>query len=643
MTPWHNLWRWLGGDAAAASSIAEPTIHDVGLVAVLAEKRHATRLARSAAFLPEVDEGIVRAVARAFLGYVVDLPASQNHHHAEPFGLFAHSLDVAEIALRAAQSEQFVATTDAYPEEQEYRLWRLRFAVWFFALHHDAGKVASVLIHGPAHSLWNPYEEPLEAFYARHDREKCAMTWRVERRMNDHACHTAHVTGRLLTPDVARLLGSRISTEVLEDGTLAAKAVHALITEADHRSTREALARKAKALEEARVEALPAVLPTAKADFVGELARILVRGIAEGVFRMNALDADLWVGEKHLALRYPQGLQKLVFLVRDLLGRECSEARALPAMEDGARALANALHGRRRLAYDVETDGWKMIAKITFGDRFEVAEAVLLQRSFIEPALAMLGGLQLFDGAIAFARAADGKALPILDFRRDASLPAPVASVPAVAVPAVAARTLPPLPPPQTAPSPAPPAVSAPVPLAQVGSPVPAVRKFIAAEQLLDDLRDAILSGAIPANQFGGQAYVLEDVTYLVSPRCFLRLVEKGLYQRDPQREVNAYLDALAKLPCVRKGAVGRLLSSIQLRHGARPMWVVVFDTNGLFRDAKLLARVGYWTGSAIKEITEDEHHRLVAAIKVEAQRKSAPPAALPANSKPEGTDAVQG
>jgi len=636
-----TLWRWLGDGTATAVATAPPTIHDVGLDALLGEKQHATRIARAAAFLPEVDEGIVRGVARAFLGHVVDLPASQNHHHAEPFGLFDHSLDVAEIALRAAQSEQFVATTDAYPEEQEYRLWRLRFAVWFFALHHDAGKVASVLIHGPAHSLWNPYEEPLEAFYGRHGREQCAMTWRVERRMNDHACHTAHVTGRLLTPDVARLFGSRIATEVLEDGTLAAKAVHALITDADHRSTREALARKAKALEEARVEALPAVLPTAKTDFVGELARILVRGIAEGVFRVNALDADLWVGEKHLALRYPQGLQKLVFLVRDLLGRECSEARALPATEDGARALANALHGRRRLAYDVETDGWKMIAKITIGERFEVAEAVLLQRSFIEPALAMLGGLALFDGAIAFARAADGKAVPHVDFRRDASLLAPVAPAPAVGAPAAAAPTPAPappppsLPPPQPAPSPAPPV--------QVGSPVPAVRKFIVAEQLLDDLRDAILSGAIPTNQFGGQAYVLEDVTYLVSPRCFQRLVEKGLYQRDPQREVNAYLDALAKLPCVRKGAVGRLLSSIQLRHGARPMWVVVIDTNGLFRDAKLLARVGYWTGSAIKEITEDEHHRLVASIKLEAQRKSTPPVSAPTEMKPGGTDAVQG
>jgi hypothetical protein len=162
------------------------------------------------------------------------------------------------------------------------------------------------------------------------------------------------------------------------------------------------------------------------------------------------------------------------------------------------------------------------------------------------------------------------------------------------------------------------PVASAPVPAAKPHAAAAppkrpaALRRFITPETLLDDIRDAIVGGAIPTNEWHGQAFVLESVTYLVSPIGFERLVEAGIYDVDPKIGGRQYLDALGRLPCVRKHRAGRVLTSFELRPGARPAWAVAFETEGLFRSKKLIEEIGTWTQSAIRELSEEEHNAIV-------------------------------
>jgi hypothetical protein len=88
---------------------------------------------------------------------------------------------------------------------------------------------------------------------------------------------------------------------------------------------------------------------------------------------------------------------------------------------------------------------------------------------------------------------------------------------------------------------------------------------------------------------------------------------------------VNAYLDALARCPAVRTKKGGKVLTQIAIRPGARPLWVVAFETQGLFKDASELGQVGTWSESQITELSEKEARAARAAATAPV-----PPAAAP-------------
>jgi hypothetical protein len=119
---------------------------------------------------------------------------------------------------------------------------------------------------------------------------------------------------------------------------------------------------------------------------------------------------------------------------------------------------------------------------------------------------------------------------------------------------------------------------------------------------LLEDIRQTILGGKIPVNQWNAQVYVCEDRTYFVTPNGLRRLVEQGLYSLDPSGGT-AYLDALSKLDCVLKaGDSGRIVRKIRIRENVKPCSVVAFQTRGLFKTDEEVARVGFWTETQILE-----------------------------------------
>ncbi len=590
---------------------AVPTAGGFDIDAILSRRETSKRLARCVAFLPEIEEAVLAETVRVLLDWIGDLPASEAHHHRDAFGLFDHLLDVSERALRKALSENFADSTSAWPEEQAYRVPRLRLATWSLALLHDLGKIASLRVHGPRRALWNPFVEPISAFYARFGRTNCTLSWVAGRGMDPHVWLTATLQGRVMPPGLLSALGPKVFAEALDCRTPASKLVGDMISKADQESAREWMLKRAEEERDERRRELPVSPLVGVPDWVERVPRILAEAAADGVLRANDPAGDLWITAEQVLLRYPRGVVKLARLVHDAVGRESIEVRSLAANEQGARLLADALHRRRWLLHDPESDGWKLHARIALGDATESTAVIVLHRVFVEPALAALGPVISFDGEIALSRSANGKPMPGAD-RSDAA---------AVAVPAIESR--------QEPDSSAEPVTEA-APIA--GAPIPtppvvvkAMRRFISSETLLDDIRDAMVQGTIPTNEWNGQAFLLGDVTYLVSPRGFERLVEAGLYDRDPRREANLYLDALGKLACVRKREGGRVLTSIVVRPGARPTWAVAFETAGLFRSQRLVIELGYWSQSPIREISEEEHRAILKALSTKSpDRKEA-------------------
>jgi hypothetical protein len=121
------------------------------------------------------DDHFISDILQRFAGWVLDLPASENHHHAFPNGLFRHSLEVASYAVQDIQ-ERWSRGPDSSiltPVDQAHWL-RVTFAL---GLLHDCGKLLDIEVRlsgsGPC---WDPLEESLAAFKGRHGVDALAPT-----------------------------------------------------------------------------------------------------------------------------------------------------------------------------------------------------------------------------------------------------------------------------------------------------------------------------------------------------------------------------------------------------------------------------------------------------------------------------------
>ena len=110
-------------------------------------------------FPPEIFNTAVEPMLAAFAEFVQLLPSSESHHHAEPGGLLAHTLEVANFALDYRRGQ--VLPKGAPPEAIGEEAHRWTYAVFIAALLHDVGKpIADVRVHlrkGPSETeRWSP-------------------------------------------------------------------------------------------------------------------------------------------------------------------------------------------------------------------------------------------------------------------------------------------------------------------------------------------------------------------------------------------------------------------------------------------------------------------------------------------------------
>ncbi len=103
--------------------------------------RHDAELAqiRQLAGVPAAHwEALYLGMFRAFAGFVLELPASEAHHHAGPGGLLTHGLEVTREALKLRRGHMLPAGEAVETVAGEQDLWT--YAVAAAALLHDLGK-----------------------------------------------------------------------------------------------------------------------------------------------------------------------------------------------------------------------------------------------------------------------------------------------------------------------------------------------------------------------------------------------------------------------------------------------------------------------------------------------------------------------
>jgi len=171
-------WRLIGGKdfrhgatpiGGAGPLLWEGLLDADGRAAVAAAQRAIPNVS------PWSNDNLISDLLQPFAGWALDLPASENHHHAFPSGLFRHSLEVASFALQDVQERWSRRPECSILTPVEQALWlRVTFALGLF---HDCGKLLDIEVRfsgsGPC---WDPLQESLAAFKDRHGVDALAPT-----------------------------------------------------------------------------------------------------------------------------------------------------------------------------------------------------------------------------------------------------------------------------------------------------------------------------------------------------------------------------------------------------------------------------------------------------------------------------------
>ncbi|HVR87672.1 MAG TPA: TraI domain-containing protein [Planctomycetota bacterium] len=120
------------------------------------------------------DQDYVSNVLQLFAHWALDLPASENHHHARPYGLFRHSAEVASATVQDLQ-ERWSPGRGCILPPAEQALWlKVAFAL---GLLHDCGKILDLDVRGSLPGpCWDPFGESLAAWKSRHGKDALAPT-----------------------------------------------------------------------------------------------------------------------------------------------------------------------------------------------------------------------------------------------------------------------------------------------------------------------------------------------------------------------------------------------------------------------------------------------------------------------------------
>ncbi len=120
----------------------------------------------------DISYSMFRDILVRFFRKVYDLPASENHHHSERFGLFVHSLETCINALITQHRKLELKFDNNGDLDSQFNLRnkeKILYRTAIQGLLHDAGKVFDVdVISKKKEIQWDNYDDNLLDFYLRH-------------------------------------------------------------------------------------------------------------------------------------------------------------------------------------------------------------------------------------------------------------------------------------------------------------------------------------------------------------------------------------------------------------------------------------------------------------------------------------------
>lgn len=240
----------------------------------------------------------VRALAERllhrFAETVGDLPASERHHHAEPGGLYRHSLEVALKALEEFEGNIVMerrkdSTVDSFRSSRNRPRWQ--YATFIGALCHDIGKVFDLEVRGKGET-WSPIHERYCEFGRRV--KTPIATWDPDREHGGHAERSSRLLHHVLSPEDMAYLGEpRIEH------------LYRCLAEGHSKGMTGLLSDMVKQADQASVEQAQPAIAARPDSKIGLLIQTWQELIRDGQMWVNTPGAQVWVEGAKTAVVVP--------------------------------------------------------------------------------------------------------------------------------------------------------------------------------------------------------------------------------------------------------------------------------------------------------------------------------------------------
>jgi hypothetical protein len=253
---------------------------------------------------PRARELAARVLER-YRRLVGDLPASPDHHHRAPGGLFQHSLEVAVKMLEEFEGHIIMErkpdrSVDSFQSARNRPRWQ--YASFLAALCHDLGKVFDVEVRCGQHR-WFPLHSTYQDF-ARRTKQAPSIVWREERERGGHAALSALLLHHLLTPEDFDYLGLSRVVDLAES-----------LAESHGGNKVSPLARVVSKLDQTSVEEAHVSMAREADSKIGHFLRALQALIRSGKVGVNFAGGQVYVMGDHTAVVVPVAVN----LARDYL------------------------------------------------------------------------------------------------------------------------------------------------------------------------------------------------------------------------------------------------------------------------------------------------------------------------------------
>jgi len=250
-----------------------------------------------------------RALAEKLLGrfrcLVGNLPASADHHHSEPGGLYSHSVEVALGTLEAFEGNIIMerkpdGSVDSFRSSRNRPRWQ--YATFIAALCHDLGKLFDFELKADGRR-WYPLRQTYVDF-VRVDRKPLTVTWNSERQHGAHALLSCFLIHHLLSPEDADYLGLPRLIHIAET-----------LVGSHSRTKGSHVGQSVKKADQKSVERAHVALAARPDSKIGQFLEALEELIVGGQLNVNVPGAQVWVSGEKTAVVVPLSLD----LVRDRL------------------------------------------------------------------------------------------------------------------------------------------------------------------------------------------------------------------------------------------------------------------------------------------------------------------------------------